>query len=128
MFSRPQDYTVGWIAALEVEYVVACEMLDEEYTDNIPRVDGVRDPNSYAFGKVHKHNVVIACLPRGRYGTTSAALVAERMRNSFPNIQVGLLVGIGGAAPSARHDIRLGDVVVGTPSVRHGGVLQYDFG
>lgn len=38
------------------------------------------------------------------------------------------MVGIGGGAPSAKHDIRLGDVVVSAPSNGEGGVFQYDFG
>ncbi|CRJ85757.1 hypothetical protein BN1708_009174 [Verticillium longisporum] len=38
------------------------------------------------------------------------------------------MVGIGGGVPSARNDIRLGDVVVGVPQGSHSGVLQYDLG
>lgn len=43
------------------------------------------------------------------------------------------MVGIGGGAPSERHDIRLGDVIVSIPSFyqksgNHGGVVQYDYG
>jgi hypothetical protein len=34
------------------------------------------------------------------------------MMHSFPNIRIGLLVGVGGGAPSPKHDIRLGDIVV----------------
>lgn len=55
-----------------------------------------------------KHNVVIAALPMGEYGTTSAATVARDMMHTFTNIRVGLMVGIGGGAPNDRHDIRLG--------------------
>ncbi|KAL4909256.1 hypothetical protein BDW74DRAFT_174458 [Aspergillus multicolor] len=47
--------------------------------------------------------------------------------HSFPNIRIGLMVGIGGGAPSPKHDIRLGDVVVSIPRNGQGGVLQYDF-
>ena len=28
---RRQDYTVGWICAVQTEYVAACELLDEEH-------------------------------------------------------------------------------------------------
>ncbi|PQE07014.1 Ankyrin repeat protein [Rutstroemia sp. NJR-2017a BBW] len=38
------------------------------------------------------------------------------------------MVGIGGGAPSKKHDIRLGDVVVSAARSGRGGVLQYDFG
>lgn len=48
--------------------------------------------------------------------------------HSFPDIRIGMMVGIGGGAPSQKHDIRLGDVVVSVPGDRKGGVFQYDFG
>jgi nucleoside phosphorylase len=38
------------------------------------------------------------------------------------------MVGIGGGAPSPKHDIRLGDIVVSIPQNGLGGVIQYDFG
>lgn len=108
---------------------MACELLDEEYgRDRIPKAYTQRDKNSYKFGRIHEHNVVIACLPKGCYGTTSAATVAEHMLSSFPAIRFGLMVGIAGGAPSQKHDVRLGDVVVSSPTPKHGGVLQYDFG
>jgi nucleoside phosphorylase len=50
------------------------------------------------------------------------------MLHSFPNIKIGLMVGIGGGVPGKTHDIRLGDVVVSSPRAGYGGVLQYDFG
>src|SRR6185437_4265232 len=77
---------------------------------------------------IGKHNVVIAVLPDGEYGTTSAAVVARDMLHSFPNIRIGLMVGIGGGVPSSKHDIRLGDIVVSAPRDGKGGVFQYDFG
>lgn len=75
-----------------------------------------------------QHNVVLAVLPDAEYGIGSAATVARDMLHSFSNVRIGLMVGIGGAAPSLKHDIRLGDVVVSSPSGDHGGVFQYDFG
>ena len=50
------------------------------------------------------------------------------MMHSFPNVRIGLMVGIGGGVPSSRHDIRLGDIVVSAPRDAGGGVFQYDFG
>ncbi|KAK4079838.1 hypothetical protein Trihar35433_943 [Trichoderma harzianum] len=119
-------YTVGWICALTEEFVAARAFLDEKHerlNDHDPK-----DSNSYALGKMSNHNIVIACLPLGGYGTVSAAGVAINMIRSFPNIRIGLMVGIGGGAPSEKHDIRLGDVVVSTPGNGNGGVFQYDFG
>ncbi|KAF4807001.1 hypothetical protein CGCSCA5_v013802 [Colletotrichum siamense] len=85
------------------------------------------DSNVYVFGNIGNHNVVIACLPSGQYGITSAALVANNMRWSFPSIKIRLMVGIGGGVPD-RVDIRLGDVVVSNPTASSPGVIQYDFG
>lgn len=123
----PRDhYTVGWICAIQTEFVAALELLDEEYLP-LPR-DGPNDNNVYAFGRIGDHDIVIASLPIGKYGTTSAATVARDMLRSFPTIKFGLMVGIAGGAPSAKHDVRLGDVVVSAPDKQSGGVIGYDFG
>ncbi|KAK1954643.1 ankyrin [Colletotrichum sublineola] len=61
--------------------------------------------------QVQDHKVVIACLPAGTYGITSAATVAKDLLRTFKSIRFGLMVGIGGGAPSQTHDIRLGDIV-----------------
>ncbi|KAL3461013.1 nucleoside phosphorylase domain-containing protein [Aspergillus heterothallicus] len=55
------------------------------------------DTNTYALGSPGGHNVV-----------------ASDMDKSFPAVRWHFVVGIGGAAPSDAHDIRLGDVVVST--------------
>ena len=141
------DYTVGWICALEVELAAAQAMLDEEH-QNLPRVE--QDTNTYTLGLIGQHNVVLACLPSGIPGTNAAATVATNLLRTFPRIRFNLLVGIEGGAPSSpdtdpRNDIRLGDVVVSNPGDAHGklvpiwlscskshiftgGVMQYDFG
>jgi nucleoside phosphorylase len=124
--SNPNDYTVGWICAITTEYVAAQVILDEKHEQ--PKCVSPNDNNDYTLGKVGKHNVVIAVLPEGKYGISSAASVARDMLHSFPNVRIGLMVGIGGGAPSRKHDIRLGDIVVSTPRDEKGGVFQYDFG
>ncbi|PSN59028.1 purine and uridine phosphorylase [Corynespora cassiicola Philippines] len=123
---KKRHYTVGWICAITTEYVAAQAFLDA--THELPDSASVNDNNSYTLGEMGKHNVVIAVLPKGVYGTTSAANVARDMLRTFPNIRIGLMVGIGGGAPSSKHDIRLGDIVVSTPYNKEGGVFQYDFG
>ncbi|KAK7219185.1 hypothetical protein V2G26_007188 [Clonostachys chloroleuca] len=50
------------------------------------------------------------------------------MLSSFPNVRISLMVGIGGGAPSRKHNIRLRDVMVSASGNRKGGVFQYDFG
>ncbi|KAE8168390.1 hypothetical protein BDV40DRAFT_294931 [Aspergillus tamarii] len=121
-----RSYTVGWICALAEEMAVARAMLDNVHP-GLPRIY-TADNNNYILGSIGPHNVVLACLPDGVMGTTSAAIVAHRMRSTFQEIQFGLMVGIGGAAPNATDDIRLGDVVVGVPRRGSSGVIQYDFG
>ncbi|KAI8235988.1 hypothetical protein K4K55_004026 [Colletotrichum sp. SAR 10_96] len=79
-------------------------------------------------GQVQGHNVVIACLPAGIYGTTPAATVAKDLLRTFKSIRFGLMVGIGGGVPSRKNDIRLGDIVVSQPAETSGGVIQYDRG
>ncbi|PQK10157.1 hypothetical protein BB8028_0002g04810 [Beauveria bassiana] len=117
---------VGWICALETEYVAAQVFLDEKHAP--PESVATNDNNDYTLGRIGKHNTVIAVLPGGEYGTAAAATVARDMLHSFTNVRIGLMVGIGGGAPNAKHDIRLGDVVVSVPQNGLGGVLQYDFG
>ncbi|KAJ5726561.1 uncharacterized protein N7483_007918 [Penicillium malachiteum] len=124
--SDPASYTVGWICALPVEYLAAQEFLDEEHAK--PSFVSPNYTNDYALGRIGDHNVVIAVLPNGEYGTASAANVATNMLNSFHNIRIGLMVGIGGGVPSKSHDIRWGDIVVSAPSGDKSGVFQYDFG
>ena len=123
---RRQDYTVGWICAVQTEFVAACELLDEEHP--LLPTNSPHDDNAYTLGRIGDHHIVIACLPKGRYGIASAASVAKDMLRSFESIRIGLMVGIGGGAPSGKHDIRLGDIVVGCPMKKEGGVVPYNFG
>jgi nucleoside phosphorylase len=120
---RPGDYTIGWVCALPIELAAARQMLDEEHC-GLPLHSN--DPNSYTLGRIVEHNVVIACLPAGQTGITSASAVVLHMKSTFQSIRFGLLVGVGGGVPSV--DVRLGDVVVSHSNKEHGGVIQYDFG
>ncbi|KAJ6019877.1 ankyrin [Penicillium canescens] len=124
--SYPKEYTIGWICAVSTEFTAAQAFLDEKH--QAPDPLSPADNNDYACGRVWKHKVVIAVLPDGEYGASSAANVARGMLHSFPNIRIGLMVGIAGGVPSSKHDIRLGDVVVSTPRAGNSGIFQYDFG
>ncbi|KAI9148819.1 putative ankyrin repeat protein [Paramyrothecium foliicola] len=124
--SQQDRYTVGWICAIKTEYVAARAFLDEVHEG--PEFRAINDNNDYTLGRIGKHNVVITILPKGEYGIATAAAAATNMLRSFTNIRIGLMVGLGGGAPSSKHDIRLGDVVVSTPGNGRGGVYQYDFG
>ncbi|KAH8755003.1 hypothetical protein F5883DRAFT_571620 [Diaporthe sp. PMI_573] len=115
-------YTVGWICAISTEYVAARVILNDQHKS--PEHIAQHDNNNYTLGRMGDHNVVIAVLPDGEYGTASAATVARDMLHTFPNVRIGLMVGIGGGAPSAKNDIRLGDVIASTPRDGHGGVCS----
>ncbi|KAM0513500.1 hypothetical protein ACHAPE_007762 [Trichoderma viride] len=117
-----EDYTIGWVCALPKEQSAAIFMLEERHED-LPNPSG--DHNAYTLGSIGKHKVVIAGLPKGRIGIHSAATAATRMVSTFPNIRVGLMVGIGGGIPQKT---RLGDVVISCPSGTEPGVVQWDMG
>ena len=120
-----EDYTVAWICALPLEAAASKAMLENIH----PQLSqSAGDDNTYMLGEISGHNIVLTCLPSGVYGTVSAATVASRMRITFPSIHFGLMVGIVGAVPSTKNDIRLGDIVVSGPTGTLGGVVQYDHG
>lgn len=122
-----RSYSVGWICALPIEMAACTAILDEVHVEpEITRHPA--DQNSYTFGSIGNHNVVIACLPNGVYGTTSATTVAMDMKSTFQTLRFGMMVGIAGGVPSTKADIRLGDVVVGKPSNTFTGVMQHDMG
>lgn len=111
------DYTVGWICALPIELAASTAMLDEQHP-GLPQDEN--DSNTYTLGRIGPHNVVLACLPSGTTGIHPAAIAAANLLRSFPKIRFGLMVGIGGGAPSnpsdnPHEDLRLGDLVVSNP-------------
>jgi nucleoside phosphorylase len=120
----PTAYTVGilYIKPLEMHAITA--MLDEEH-ESVAIQQG--DTNKYTLGRIGKHNVVILGAPHGAQGTSIMADVAGRIRMEFPNVNVGLMVGVGGGVPIPDQDVRLGDVVVGAPE-KGPAVVQFDFG
>lgn len=118
-------YTVGILCALPKELRAILMVFDDIYKSPTMIDD---DPRHYAYGRIGQHHVVATCLPTGEYGTNSAANSAANMKRSFRSVRFCLLVGIGGGVPSAQNDIRLGDVVVGVPTGRLPGIVQYDMG
>jgi nucleoside phosphorylase len=122
-----KEFQIGWICALPIEAAAAILMLDENF--GILQEQEKTDTNIYTLGRIGHHYIVIACLSNGQYGTTSVATVANNMAQTFSDsLRIALMVGIGGGAPSAEHDIRLGDIVVSHPEGSYGGVIQYDMG
>lgn len=50
---------------------------------------------------MREHHVVIATFPAGQeYGTGSAAALAGQVKESFPNLWFGLLVGVAAGLPT----------------------------
>lgn len=119
---NPENYTVGWICAITAEYVAAQEFLDERQAYRSPH-----DKKDCTLGRIGNHNVVISVRPNGSYRSFSAARVATHMLQSLPNIRICVMVGIGSGVPSQKHDIRLGDIVVGIELNDQSAVLQGEF-
>ncbi|PNP50211.1 hypothetical protein THARTR1_09200 [Trichoderma harzianum] len=113
------DYKIGIICALPKELAAVKASFDEHH-QCLPQLK--KDTNSYCLGSIGTDNVVAACLPYEEYGINTAAKVASDMDKTFTALERIFLVGIGGGIPSKEHDIRLGDVVVGT------GIVQHDMG
>jgi nucleoside phosphorylase len=122
---KHDDYTVAWICPLVVEQFAALAMLDEKH-ERLPQPE--HDHNTYNLGSIYGHNVVIARLPMA--GNCFAATVVAQLRNTYPRLRFGLLVGIGGGVPTSTDEgpIRLGHVVVSQPVGQHSGAVQYDHG
>jgi nucleoside phosphorylase len=122
---KHEDYAVGWICALPLELIASKTMLDEIHA-RLPQDES--DHNTYILGRIGTFNIAMACLPAGETGNNSSAIAGAQMKHTFKKVKIRLLVGIGGGAPSASHDIRLGDVVISKPGPQNGGVVQFDFG
>ncbi|KAK1241764.1 hypothetical protein MKX07_007587, partial [Trichoderma sp. CBMAI-0711] len=118
-------FSVAIICAIATEYNAVCHIFDEfwdENGDQFGRAAG--DLNTYTTGRIGKHNVVLALLPR--MGKSNAAAAAAGFRSSYNNIELALLVGVCGGVPraggSVEDEILLGDVIIGKT------VVQHDFG
>lgn len=120
----PADYKIGWICG-RVDGVIAAKALLDEFHEQQSDIF-LTDDNSYTFGKIGGHNVVIAIQPWHNETAASTSNAAMNMIRSFSNIRLCFMVGIGGGIPSAAHDIRLGDVVVGSSNGAVGALLHYD--
>ena len=121
LFKAPGDYTVGWICALPVEHAAATAMLDAEHESiDLGQNDGAA-AYIYAYGSIGQHNVVIASFSANITGSESLTLLARSLHITFPDLRCSLAVGIGSGVPGQDHDIRLGDVIVSSPSLESGG-------
>ncbi|KAK4443845.1 hypothetical protein QBC34DRAFT_198771 [Podospora aff. communis PSN243] len=120
------EYTVAWICVIPAEYTAGKTFLDKQHGK--PEDVSAHDNNDYTLGSIGEHNIIIALLPSHDFGVSSADKVIRSLAHSFPSVRICLMVGIGGGAPTQKHDIRLGDIVVGATSDGQGGVLHHDLG
>ena len=74
---------------------------------------------TYYRGKLVEQDVVAVCLPIGDIGRDTAGAQAALLKQRYPSLRLRFLVGIAGGTPDDRHDIRLGDVVIGTRIVNY---------
>lgn len=117
------EYMIGWICTLPTEWIAALGMLDDIHPSTEKPSN---DSNNYTMGLIYGRNVVIACPPNEEIGNHSAAaIVAARMKSTFSQIRVVLLVGIGSRVPPR---VSLGDVVVSTSVEKEPGLVQWDTG
>jgi nucleoside phosphorylase len=118
-------YTVGIIYVKPLEMNAITVMLDEEHESVLLALE---DKNEYTLGRIGKHNIAIVGPARGAQGKVAIGDVVGGIHRTFRNMTLGLLVGIGGGVPHLpKHNVRLGDVVVGAPEVGP-AVVQYDLG
>ncbi|KAJ5888263.1 hypothetical protein N7495_008304 [Penicillium taxi] len=120
-YPRPRDnddFDVAIFCALPLEAVAMTAVFDEIWQEvEYGKCDS--DTNSYSFGRIHQHPVVLVHMPR--IGKAAAASAGTNLRS----IRMGLLVGICGGVPlygSGNRETMLGDVIISTH------VVQSDFG
>ncbi|OQD86911.1 hypothetical protein PENSOL_c083G06260 [Penicillium solitum] len=125
-YTRPRDlhaFEIAIFCALRLEADAMIALFDGIWEQEEQYKKGPGDINSYTFGRIHQHPVVLVHMPR--MGKASASSVAASLRSSFPYIRVGFLVGICGGVPFSgcgKQEIILGDVLISTH------IVPSDFG
>lgn len=80
-----RDYTVGLLCALARSELTAIRiMLDKKH--KAPDNMNEDDENTYDFGEIGGHNVVIACMPPQRTDNLSAQKLVQPLKRSFPRM------------------------------------------
>ncbi|EPS44824.1 hypothetical protein H072_1178 [Dactylellina haptotyla CBS 200.50] len=115
-----KTYWVGWICSLPEEMKAARALLDEVHQDQAKRPGC---SNSFIIGSIGNHNVAITCLPKHTFHDDIIEATVECMTSAFPSVYCILLVGVGSGIPSK---VRLGDVVIGSPTFDHQAAIQWE--
>ncbi|KUL86065.1 hypothetical protein ZTR_06457 [Talaromyces verruculosus] len=113
------QFKVAIFCALPLEADAVRELFEEvwgEEGENYGKAVG--DDNTYTLGKIQHHNVVLVHM--ADMGKGAASQAASSVRSSYPEVKLGLVVGICGGVPN--DDLILGDVVISD------GIVQYDLG
>lgn len=125
--ASPHGFEIAIICALPLEADAVDSLFDYRWDDDdneggFPFEKAPGDSNAYTVGAIKRHYVVLAFMPG--MGKASAATVAMGCRATFPNIKLGLVVGICGIVPfpSKDKEVILGDVIISE------AVIQYDLG
>lgn len=121
------DFDIAIICALPVEFDAVEALFDQHYDSTVYRKQH-GDANFYRTGRIHEHNVVLACLPE--MGKRSAASVASSLQCTFTNIHLTLLAGICGGVPyppgkRGETELILGDVIISSSIVEYDSGKQY---
>jgi nucleoside phosphorylase len=113
------DYEVAWICLADVEFAAAQTFLSNP---DLPQKNST-DDIEYVLGQVGSlHVIVVKSTSSSTFGFDETMALVTR----FPNIKKYLVISSGGGAPTRKHDIRLGDVVV-SRSNDGSGAIQYDY-
>ncbi|KDN60572.1 putative pfs domain-containing protein [Colletotrichum sublineola] len=119
------DIKIAILCALTLE-ANAVEALFDCYWDEVDesKMKTPGDKNSYSFGMLGGHQVVLAYMPS--MGKASGAMVASYCSSSFRKVVMTLVVGICGGVPFYTQDgtqeVILGDVIISEE------IVVYDFG
>jgi nucleoside phosphorylase len=118
-----EEFKIAIVCALPLEADAVRAFLDECW-DETGKAYGKQkgDFNAYTTGRMGRHNIVIAHMPR--MGKSAAASVAAGIRSSYTSVELAIVVGICGATPWGPHknEVLLGDVIISE------GLVEYDYG
>ncbi|PLN81271.1 purine and uridine phosphorylase [Aspergillus taichungensis] len=114
------DFHIGILCALPLESRAVRGIFDEidGFDNDSHFTRASTDTGSYTAGKIGPHSVVLGHLPG--MGLVDTANFAQRFLSSFAKLQLVLLVGVCGGSPrdDKCHEIRLGDVIIGTRAIK----------
>ncbi|KAF2205669.1 hypothetical protein GQ43DRAFT_445853 [Delitschia confertaspora ATCC 74209] len=125
------DYHVAWICPVaDVELQPARLMLDEEHATSV--YDTHHDKNTYVFGIINGHSIVVATCPQGATGHVNTGSLTGVYVQNLSKIRMAMLFGTGSGIPrlinskNPLNNIHLGDVIVGWPGDGKPACVDYN--